>query len=54
MTHSDPAPQDTALVLDYELDAPPEKVWQMCIRDRVRMICWRDGITGAGALARKL
>lgn len=28
MTHSDPAPQDTALVLDYELDAPPEKVWR--------------------------
>lgn len=28
MTPTAPAPQDTALVLDYDLDAPPEKVWR--------------------------
>ena len=28
MTHTASAPQDTAIVLDYELDAPPEKVWR--------------------------
>ncbi|CAB3633842.1 MAG: SRPBCC family protein [Achromobacter pulmonis] len=28
MTPTDNTPQDPALVLDYELDAPPEKVWR--------------------------
>ncbi|WZB73601.1 polyketide cyclase [Achromobacter insuavis] len=28
MTHTDAASRDTTLVLDYELDAPPEKVWR--------------------------
>lgn len=28
MNPADPTRQDTALVLDYELDAPPEKVWR--------------------------
>lgn len=46
MTPTDDLPQDSALVFDYELDAPPEKVWRA-----ISIPALRDQWLPDGALA---
>ncbi|WP_063582215.1 SRPBCC family protein [Achromobacter ruhlandii] len=47
MTPTAPAPQDTALVLDYDLDAPPEKVWRAISVPALREQWLPDGALAA-------